>query len=105
MILYFFQKQIRHNLYYINNNSVKESVEYGSAGWDLDQKLISLLIHQWMASGSNRNLTHEVPDLGMRRIDRNFWIPDRILPQFIDKYNDAHMILKVNVDSKHLKKC
>lgn len=77
--------------------SVKEDIFYGSTGWDLDQKLISLLVHEWMAREGNRNLVYELPDLGLRRIDRNFWIPHRILPQFLHNYNDAHMIERVNI--------
>lgn len=68
----------------IFGQQVRHRVQYASSDWFVDQKFISLSIHQWLngrqrqtnssaASMANNQMVYKVSDVGLRRLDRYNW--------------------------------
>lgn len=72
---------------------VRRRVQYDSAEWYFDQKLISIKIDEWKRRGCNTEAVVEVSDAGFTRLDRARWTADQLSPRQFDKKYDAHLLL------------
>ena len=65
---------------------------YDAGMWDLDQKMISIRIQEWMERYEKNQSVYRVSDVGFQRINRANWDGDVI--DDLHGYYDAHMPLK-----------
>lgn len=78
-------------------DKVRQSVVYASKDWFLDQKLISIRVHDWIdrhetsSSQHNESIVYKASDAGLHRIDRKKWNADKIMPSAFNSYFDSHL--------------
>jgi hypothetical protein len=97
----------------IFGQQVRHRVQYASSDWFVDQKFITLSIHQWlnrrqrqtnssaasMAKLANNQMVYKVSDVGLRRLDRFNWnvnlkqlkASSSSLDMLDGSYYDAHL--------------
>lgn len=72
---------------------VYRGADFGTGEWYYDQKLISILVEEWMKKEFNQNVTYEVSYDLNGRIDRSSWNPEEIKESQFERYFDAHLPL------------
>lgn len=65
------------------------NIKKGSVGWYFDQKMVSILIHEWMKKGNHKDKVYmKARNVGSDRIDRGNWKVETL-----EGKTDSHLLL------------